>query len=97
MRLGPNFIVRLAAGQNFYLRLTVKKIHAFAVFSNKYLWTYGCSNTNFPATANCANPKTEILCEIIEIQITGIQINLFSFGNGGGIMLFVCEDIPASY
>ena len=50
-------------------------MHAFAVFGNKNSQPYGCSNTNFMAAINCANPKTEIRIEIIEIEIIGIQIN----------------------
>ena len=34
---GPNFVVRLAADKNFYLRLTVEKMHPVAVFNDKYL------------------------------------------------------------
>ena len=34
LRLGPNFVVRLAADKNFYLQLTVEKMHAFAVFND---------------------------------------------------------------
>ena len=67
--LGPNFVVRLAAGKNFYLRLMVEKIHAFAVFNDKYLPPCCCSYTNFTATVNCTNSKTEMQSEIIEIQI----------------------------
>ena len=37
LRLGPNFEVLLTAEKNFYLRLTVEKIHAFAVFNEIYL------------------------------------------------------------
>ena len=40
----------------------------------KYLWSYGCSSTNFKATVNFTNPKNEIKIEIIETQIIGIQI-----------------------
>ena len=55
--LGPNFVVRRAANSG-YLRLTVEKMHAFAVFSDKYLRPYSCSDTNFTVTVNCINPKT---------------------------------------
>ena len=75
LRRDPNFVVRPAAEKNFYLRLTVEKMHAFAVFSNKCLRTCGGNNTNFTATVNCTNPKTEILSEIIEKKIIRIQIN----------------------
>ena len=76
LRLGPNFVLRLVTEKNFYLRLTFEKMHAFVVFKDKYLRPYGCSNTNVMATVNCTNSKTEILSEIIEIQMIGIQ-NLF--------------------
>ena len=72
--LDPNFGVRLTADRNFYLRLTVEKMHAFAVLTEKCLWSYGRGGTKFTATVNCTNPKTEIQIEIIETQITGIQI-----------------------
>ena len=64
MRLGPNSVVRLATEKIFYLPLTVEKMHAFAVFSNKYLRPYGCSDTTFAAAVDCANPKNEILSEV---------------------------------
>ena len=37
LRSGPNFEVRLVADNNFNLPLTVKEMHAFAVFKDKYL------------------------------------------------------------
>ena len=64
--------MRPAADKNFYLRLTVEKMHAFAVFSDKYLRSYGCSDTNFTAGIKCTNPKTEI----VETQIIGIKIDV---------------------
>ena len=75
LRLLPNFVVRLVADKNFYLRLTVEKMHAFAVFSDRYLRPCGCSDTIFAATVDCTNPKFQILNEIIEMQIIGIPIN----------------------
>ena len=39
--LGSNFIVHVAADKNFYLRLTVDKMHAFAFLNDKYLRSYG--------------------------------------------------------
>ena len=74
LRLDPNFGLRQTADNNFYLWLTVEKVHAFAVFTEKYLRSYGCSGTNFMAVINCTNPKTEIQIEIIETEITRIQI-----------------------
>ena len=49
-------------------------MYAFAVFAEKYLWSFGCSGTNFTATVNFTNPKSEIQIEIIETQIIGIQV-----------------------
>ena len=74
LRLGPNFWVWLTAEKNFYLRLTTEKMHGFAAFTEKYLWSYSCSGINFTATINCTNPKTEIQIKSIETQITGMQI-----------------------
>ena len=54
--LGPNFGVRLRV-EKFYLRLTVGKMHAFAVFNKKYLRLHGCIGPNFTATVNCRNLK----------------------------------------
>ena len=75
LRLSLNFVVRLAAENNFYLRLTI----AFAVFKDKYLRPYGCRNKNFTVTVNCTNPKTEILSGIMEIKIIGIKIDFLFF------------------
>ena len=47
LQLCPNVVVQPAAGKNFYCRLTVEKIHMFAVFTDKLLQPYGCSGTNF--------------------------------------------------
>ena len=71
--LSPNFVVRLATGNNFYLRLIVQKIHAFVGFNDKYLRSSGSSNTNFTAKFYCRSARTEILSEIIETQIIGIK------------------------
>ena len=43
---------------------------ALAVFTEKY----GCNGTNFVATVNSTNLKTEIEIDIIKKQIIGIQI-----------------------
>ena len=67
LRLVPNFVVRLVANKNYYLRLTVGKMPAFEVFNDLYFQPYGCSDTNFTATVKNTNPKTEIQSEIIEI------------------------------
>ena len=52
--------MRLAADKNIYFRLTIQKMLAFAVFNNKYLGPYGCSDTNSIATFKGANSKIEI-------------------------------------
>ena len=75
LRLGLNFVVRLAADKNFHLWLTVEKMHAFAVFNDKYLRPCDRSDTNLTTTVDYTNPKTEVLAEIIEIQIIGIPID----------------------
>ena len=74
LRLRPNFVVRPAAVKNFHLRLTVEKMLAFAVFSNKYLRPFRCSDTAFTSMVICANPKPQILSEIIEIQIISYRM-----------------------
>ena len=74
LQFGPYFGVRLTADKNFYLQLTVEKIYAFAVFTKKYLRSYVCNGTNFMASVNCTNTKTELIIEIIETKIIGRQI-----------------------
>ena len=66
LRLGPNFVVRRAADKNFYSWITDEKIHAFAVFSDKYLRPCGFSDTVFTATVNCSNPKSQILNKLLK-------------------------------
>ena len=63
---GVIYRVRMTAGKNFYLRLTVEKVHAFAVFMERYLRSYGCNNTNFTAAVSCTNSRNEIQTEIIK-------------------------------
>ena len=58
LRLDPNFVVQLAAGKNFYLRLAVERMGAFEVITKKYLQTYSWSSNNITAAANYTNPKT---------------------------------------
>ena len=60
--------MRPAAGIKLYLRLTVEKIHTFATFTEKHLWSYGCLDTNFTAAVKFADAQIEI--QIIEIQIS---------------------------
>ena len=69
----------LAVGKNFYLWLSVKKMHAFAIFRDKYLRSYGCTDINVTVTVSCTNPKTQILSEIMETQIVGIPIDFLFF------------------
>ena len=61
--------MRPAADKKFYLRLTINKMHAFAVLTEKYLRPYGWSGTNFTAAVSCTTPNTEIPSEIIETEI----------------------------
>ena len=72
LRMSSNFGVWLTANKNFYLQLTVEKMHAFAVFTEKYLGSYGCNGTNFTDMVVCTNQKMEILIEIIETELIGI-------------------------
>ena len=58
--LWSNYGVWPAADKKCYLQLTVEKMHAFAVFTDKYLRPYGCNDSNFTATVNCVNSKTVI-------------------------------------
>ena len=78
-RVGPNFGVQPAADKKFYLRLTVKKIRAFAVFTQKYLRLYSCGDTKFTAAANCEYPKTEIHKGAIEIQNYQNKVIIFLY------------------
>ena len=74
LQLGPNFGMRLTAYKNFYLPLTIEKIHVLIVVTKKYLRSYGCSGTNFTAAVRITNPKTGMQIEIIKTQIIAIQI-----------------------
>ena len=89
LRLSLNFVLRIAAEKDFYLQLTVEKMHAFVVFSNKYLQPYGWSNTNFTATANYTNRKIEYDVKQLNYKPLEYKPTFYYFGNGGGIMLFV--------
>ena len=72
--LDPNIGVRPAADKKFYLGLTVDKMHAFVVFTEKLLRPNDCSDANFKAVVSSTNPNTEIKCEIIEIEIIETHI-----------------------
>ena len=72
--LGTNIEVRPVAEKKFYLRLAVGKMHPLPVFTKKYLWPYGCSDTNFTASVNCTNSNTEILNKIMGIDIIEAQV-----------------------
>ena len=63
---GPNFGVSPAADKKNYLQLTVKNLHAFAVFTEKKIQPYRC---NFTAAVNCTNSKTKMKTKILEMQI----------------------------
>ena len=41
-------------------------MHAFAVFSDKYLRPCGCSDTVFTATVNYSNPESQILNKLLK-------------------------------
>ena len=62
----------LQCGQQFYLRLKIEKMHAFAVLTA--VVSYGCSGANFTAAVNCAIPKTEIQNEVKYNLTTNINI-----------------------
>ena len=66
---GSKLGMRPTTDKNFYLRLTVEKMHAFAVFTKKYLRPYDCSDTSCTTAVNCTKPKTEMQTKIIKIQI----------------------------
>ena len=67
-------LLRSAAKNEFYLLLTVEKIHSIAGFTVKYLRPYAPSGINFTTAVNCTNRKTEIQSEIFEKGIIDIQI-----------------------
>ena len=73
-RLAPNFGVRPAAVKNFYFRLAIEKMGAFAVFTEKYLRPNGWSGSKFSTAVNCTNSKIEVQSKIIETQIIEVQI-----------------------
>ena len=63
LQLCSNIIVQPAAGKKIYWRLTVEKIHMFAVFTDKLLQPYGCSGTNFlrlPSTVQVQKLKCKV-------------------------------------
>ena len=47
----------------------MEKMHAFAVFIEKYLRSYGGSDTNLTEAVKCTNSKTGMQREIVEIKI----------------------------
>ena len=63
--LCPNLEVRLRGDENVSLPLKAEKMHAFDIFTEKYLQWYGCSGTNFTVTVNGINSKTRIQIETI--------------------------------
>ena len=73
---GTNIGVQPTADRKFHLRLTVDKMHAFAIFTKKYLRSYGSNGTNFTTAVNCSNRNTEVQNEFIEIEIMEAQICL---------------------
>ena len=71
-----NFGVRLEADKNFYLRLTVEKMRAFGVFTEKYLQPYRWRDSNVTVVAICTNSKTEIKSVIIEYKSSKFKSSL---------------------
>ena len=69
LRLVANLAMGPVADKKLYFWLTVAKMHAFVVFTKKYVRSYGCNGTNFTATINFTSPKSELQSEILEIQI----------------------------
>ena len=54
--LGPNFGGAADDGEKFWGgELTFEEKHAFEIFTENYLGSCGCSETNFMATVNCRN------------------------------------------
>ena len=52
----------------------VDKMHAFTVFTKKYIQPYGCSGNNFTVSVNCTSSNTETQNETIETEIIEAQI-----------------------
>ena len=76
LRLGPNFVLRLGADKSFSLRLTIEKVHTFAIFNDKYLQPYDCSDISFTATVKCTNPKTEIKVKPLKYKSLEYKLTL---------------------
>ena len=60
LRLGSKFGMQLAMAKIFILRLTVKEMGAFAIFTEKYSRPYGWSGSNFTAVANYTIPESRV-------------------------------------
>ena len=73
--MGPIFEVWQMSEKNLYVRLTIEKMHAFVVFTKKYLLPCVCGGTNFTAVLDFENLKTEIQCEIIDRREMEIDRN----------------------
>ena len=69
LRLGPNFVLRLAADKNFYLRFTFEKMHVFPVCNDKHLRSYGCG-TNFMTMGKYKSKKLKYKVKSFECKST---------------------------
>lgn len=63
-----------AADKKFYMRLMVDKMRRLALLTENYLRPTAICGTNFTAAVNCTNLTTEILSEIMEIEIIETQM-----------------------
>ena len=86
--LGPNFRVRPAAGKNFYLRLTVEKMRAFATFNICGHMAEMTAILRLRLTTQIQKLKYINKLQIFEAQIYLVikQISLLSLTN-----LFACS------
>ena len=67
LSLSPKSELWPTAGKEFSLKQTIEKMCVFVVLTMAYLRLLGDSGTNFAATVNCKNQKTEINSETIEM------------------------------
>ena len=67
LSLSPKSELWPTADKEFSLKQTIEKMCVFVVLTIAYLRLLGDSVTNFAATVNCKNQKTEISSETIEM------------------------------
>ena len=65
VRLGPNFEVHPVVDKNSNFWLTFKKMHAFAVFPEKYLEPCVFRGTNFTAAVNFVIQELEYKVKLL--------------------------------